>query len=238
MACSAYRIANAKKAIDGSSMVTYEIVPFDRERFECLSDFLVKSESKVIKCHKFKLAWNSEVFFKMFQCNDYNENRKGEVLIEDFSDDTVEDFVKFLYQGKLEDEERYTTELLTMAHKYQVEAMKDICSDYLVAHITNENVAQAWLISEACEIDKLVNAVHVFLAENWNLKKECDGIADVVKYHPEYMLDLFTHVMNKVKTLEDEKSVWDKKMMWCHPCRGVPLPIGRCTKCKNQLAHR
>jgi len=201
-------------------MAKYEIVPYEREKYEHLSDFVVKTDSKAIKCHKFKLSWNSEVFDKMFQCSDYNENQKGEIVIEDYDDDTVEDFVKFMYNGKLEDETRYTTELLSMAHKYQVEAMMNTCSNYIAANVTKENVAQVWLVSEACEIPTLIKAVHVFLADNWNSKKECDGIVDVIKNHPEYMLELFSHVIHKEaeesrkcrQQLEEEKAALNSKI--------------------------
>jgi len=169
-----------------------EFFPVDRKQLEHLSNFVIRTETREIKCHKFKLALHSEVFNKMFQ-HDCNENRKNEVLIDDFEDDTVADFVDFLYQGKLEEESKYTHQLLSIGHKYQVQALVDTCSVYLQSHVTKENVAQVWLVSEAYVIPDLIGSVHDFLARNWVSKDECEGIANVVKSHPEYMMDLFQH---------------------------------------------
>jgi len=166
-----------------------EFFSFDRKRLEDMSDFVIKTGTKEIKCHKFKLAQHSEVFHKMFQ-HDLNENRKNEVLIDDFGEETVEDFVDFLYQGELAEKAKYTIQLLYIGHRYQVKALVDACSDYLQAHLTKENVAETWVASETFEISKLIEAVNEFLAENWTSMGGCYGIDDVIEDHPEYMVSL------------------------------------------------
>jgi len=243
--------------------MVYEIQPYDRERFENLSDFVIKTTSgKKIKVHKFKLALHSEVFEKMLQ-HDCKESQKNEVLIEDFEDDTVEDFVDFLYQGKLEDggkkgekkgnhndddddvvyamrmlrrtcdeeneevaaKSTYTHQLLSMAHKYQVQAMIDACSKYLQSHINKTNVANVWLVSEACGIPDLKESVHRFLSKNWAAKKECEGLVDVVKSHPEYMMDFFAHEKKEwERETKDEKEKLERKK--------------KCPRCNSQTSIR
>jgi len=182
----------------------------------------------------------------MFQ-HDCNENLTNEVAIEDFEDETIEDFVEFLYQGKLKDEAKYTTDLLAMAHKYQVQAMQDTCTDYLAANVTKENVSQVWLVSETCEITKLIKSVHVFLAENWSLKKECDGLIEVIKSHPEYMIDLCSHINSLPKgcescpTLKAKISALENKERVCEEskkCKRCTLKnsMSYCTSCRDYTA--
>jgi len=184
--------------------MAFTFSPTDRNRMERTSDFVIKTGTKEIKCHKLKLALHSEVFDKMFQ-HDCNENRKNEVLIDDFEEETVEDFVDFLYQGKLAEGTKYTSQLLSIGHKYQVMELVDTCSDYLQDHLTRENVAEAWVASETFEISRLNAAVHEFLAKNWTLRGKCCGIDDVIKNHPEYMVSLVQTMQEATEALAQEK---------------------------------
>jgi len=178
---------------------TNRIYPFDRKRFENLSDIVVKSKSKEFKCHKFKLAWNSEVFDAMFRDADFLESQKAEIKIEDFDDDTVDYFIEFLYAGGswhphcCEWVPKYTTELLAMAYKYQVVRMQKLCIEFLVCGgITKKNVAKAWIMAETHQITTLIPVIHKFLLENWKDRNECPGLEEVAITHPHYMVDLFS----------------------------------------------
>jgi len=232
-------------------MAEYEIIPLGREKYMFLSDFVIKTESKEIKCHKLKLAWNSDVFSTMLQQEDCNENQRNKLVIEDFSNDTIEDFVAFLYDGKLEDESKFTTQLLAMAHKYQVKSMMDTCSNYLSANVTKDNVSQVWLVSKACEFPKLAHAVHVFLADNWKSKDELTGIVDVIKSHPEYMVDLMSYIIQKqVEGVKAEKENLKKEMdeanrvnkdqikeLNSQLANAQLLSVKKCGKCANEAAY-
>lgn len=185
-------------------MAGKETIPSDRERYAHLCDFAVKTLSDgVIMSHRYRLAQKSEVFNVMFQHPDCKENQENEILIKDFGHDTVEDFIKYLYDEKLDDS-RYNAQLLAMAHKYQVKSLMVRCSVYLIDNITEENVAEVWLASKACDLPDLVHAVHVFLEGDGMFKQEVNGVADVVRRHPEYMFELMEHVQKKARAKTEE----------------------------------
>jgi len=168
-----------------------QIVCFDRTKYEYLSDATIKSKTKEFKVHKFKLAWNSTIFEKMFQDKDSNNN-KAIILMEHRADDTVEDFVKFLYAGELEDPKRFTTDLLALGHKFEVKVITEECSEHLETNITKENVAKILKVAKDCDQPKLVQAVYAFLQINWAAKDECKGLVEVMKNHPDIAIDLCT----------------------------------------------
>lgn len=162
----------------------------DRIRMEEFSDFTIKTMERSFKCHKVMLATRSEVFEKMLKL-DCVETKKNEVLIEDFEDHVVDSFVEFIYYGRLQDRDDYSVDLLKMAHKYEVVDLINACAMYLASHVTEENVAELWEVSETLEIPELINAVHDFLQKASNWEDEIPGIEDVIKRHPKYLIKLY-----------------------------------------------
>jgi len=172
-----------------------EVVPFDREKFDNLSDFKIRTMSSVIRCHRMMLAWQSAPFHKMFE-----DGAKDSVKIMDFDHATVEAFVDFLYKGRLANPARHTTDLLDMAHKYQVEPMKEACAGYLSRHLTKDNAADLWVRSVTYQLADLTASVHAFLAKNWSRRHQCVGVDDVIKSYPGYVLDLLSFVAKKMSS--------------------------------------
>lgn len=55
---------------------------------------------------------------------DVVESRTGVIEIKDFSLDTIESFVEFLYLGKTEKMDTLADDLFAFGDKYQIESMK------------------------------------------------------------------------------------------------------------------
>jgi len=168
--------------------------PISREELEHLSDVEVKTGSMTLKCHKAFLAKHSKVFNAMFQ-HSCVEKESGIIKIDDFEEDTVADFIAFIYEGRLEDDARYTVQLLGIANKYNVEVLQKACAKYLASDIKKENIADLWVAAELCQMPELLRAVQEFLKNNWGSRGEMPGIDDVIRNHPEFMCGLVTHLI-------------------------------------------
>lgn len=105
-----------------------------------LSDFAVKVGDKEFKVHKSILAVQSSVFEAMFG-SEMEENRSGQLKITDFSISAIEDFLHFLYTGAVKD---YIngTELFTLACKYDVPDLKEICENIILENIDSTNAME------------------------------------------------------------------------------------------------
>jgi len=188
------------KPVDDLAIKTAGSVNFDRKKMAMLSDLTIKTlDGEKIPCHKLMLANDSEVFAKMFK---HDETETNEILIEEFSKVTVGDYVDFVYDGKLEKQDSLTIELLLMADKYELAALKDACAKYLATHVTKQNVAELWEVSDALKTPELIKAVRDFLQKATHWMSEIPGMENVIKKNPGYILDLFK--MCKVTGAEQE----------------------------------
>jgi len=163
--------------------------PLDREEYAKLYDVTLKVGQSSVPCHKIQLARRSKVFAAMFN-HDVAENTNGEVQIEDFDLETVQDFVHFLYNGKLEGD--YNLDTLAIANKYDVGILKEICEAELSKGLSGSNVIACWIASDMCQAAHLKKAVLAYIVENWAEKEAFEGYADIFKHHPELLVELLT----------------------------------------------
>jgi len=178
--------------------------PLPREELEHISDIEIRAGSKTFKCHKVLLAKNSSVFNAMFK-HSCVEMDSGIIQIEDFEGDTVAAFIAFIYEGRFEDEARYTVQLLGMANKYEVKALKEACAKHLASDIKKENIVEVWKAAELCQMPQLLGAVQEFLKKNWSSRGEMPGINDVLKNHPMFVCDLVTYFDYQLKSAQPKK---------------------------------
>jgi len=203
----------------------------NREQYEHLSNFVIKVGEKAFKCHKLQLAKSSEFFNNMFM-HECQENRNNEMTIEDFDEDTVANFIAFLYEGKLYDKEihgngvlvilggwiemdRYSPSLMVMADKYQVSELKAKCTFNLLHNLTCDNIVEVWKAAELIQNQNLVSAAHEFVAKNWSNEKCVDAIKDLIRLHPDFsfgLMNLFQAKFEEVgKELIEHKKEIDRK---------------------------
>ena len=124
------------------------------------SDITLVVRDRTFAAHKLILSARSEVFRKMLS-SDMQESSSNEVKIEDLDADTVQKMLSFMYTGTLPNikESKDTDKLLYAAEKYQLEHLKNICSNKLAKNINQENA-----------IDLLIKAHLYHLA---GLKRYC-----------------------------------------------------------------
>ncbi len=103
------------------------------------TDFNLRCAGELFPCHKFVLACRSHVFARMLSHKDFKENVSNEATIEDFSPETVKDFLEFLYTDELNEANLNSVELLLMADKYNVTGLKSDCEKALSKAVDTSN---------------------------------------------------------------------------------------------------
>jgi len=155
-----------------------------------LTDFaLVLKSGDELKCHKFVLAENSEVFEAMLN-KDYLETSSSRMKVDHFEEEAVYSFLQYLYAPVRPEEmilmmrrkdsvkdyvyqrhfskEKLTVELFRMAHLYQVKDLLKDCEEYLKSNLCDENVMNVWAHAEMCNNDSLSKSATKFLASRPN----------------------------------------------------------------------
>ncbi|GIY28619.1 protein roadkill [Caerostris darwini] len=104
------------------------------------SDVSLVCGSVAIPAHKAVLCARSPVFAAMFTAQ-MKENTENKVHITDVEEPILRAMLVHIYTGKTEDLNVASAgDLLFAADKYQLEDLKQVCSDYLKENMTLENV--------------------------------------------------------------------------------------------------
>lgn len=111
-------------------------------------DFEFKcSDGEVLKTHKFVLAARSPVFHAMLS-NDMKEAKEGSAEVPDFNSITMKEVLRFMYCNKVNKIKKIVRDLIFAAEKYEMEGLKKMCIESLIASLTTENVLQSLLLAE------------------------------------------------------------------------------------------
>ncbi len=103
-------------------------------------EFLVEEEA--FGAHRSLLSARSPVLAAMFTSG-MKEAKTGKVLIEDVDSSLFGIFLKFLYTGTFEPSSR-DRELFTVADKYQVETLTELCRS-ATKTVETENILKTFL---------------------------------------------------------------------------------------------
>lgn len=160
------RVVELIRAIDKVFKLPSLMINCQEWQFETCGQFLdtrkpfnliIKAEGKVFDAHKEILSLCSPVFEAMFSI-EMKEDQTGELVIEDFCANTVQDFVHFLYNGCIKDSEN-VMELFAMASKYDVAYLVTICEDIIYFNLDDEtNALEVLQLGHLYSSDKLKNA--------------------------------------------------------------------------------
>ncbi|XP_035218022.1 uncharacterized protein LOC118191335 [Stegodyphus dumicola] len=107
-----------------------------------LSDIRIVVGEKTFSAHKFVLSARSPVFSRMF-ASEMIESKNSIVEISDVDADTIDKMLFFMYSGVLEKlPEATTMQLYTIADKYDIPVLTEICSSFLKSDFTIKNVCE------------------------------------------------------------------------------------------------
>jgi len=180
------------------------------------SDFVIilKTEEE-LRVHKFILAANSPVFDAMLE-QDMKESHSSRVKIDQFGETTVISFLEYIYsqcgyqmfKSKDFNQNKFTVELMSMAHYYEVESLVTACAEYLKVHINDGNVMEIWMEAEKYSNKTLCAAALEHLVERPKgmLLRDVPGFQAAFQATDKPIKDLVSKLMDKVSILKEENA--------------------------------
>ncbi|CAE7246382.1 bath-40 [Symbiodinium necroappetens] len=118
------------------------------------------------KVWSFLLAQWSPVFETMISSDNYSESKESQVVIEDFSANAVETFLRFLYCGIVAGSAGGLVEVSALADKYQVKALHALCMPLIREALTPVTACEILASAQRFHMDDLrTEALDVILAE-------------------------------------------------------------------------
>jgi len=134
--------------------------------------FVVKGDT--FNAHKIIVS-ASPVLAAMFQGENFKEGQSNSVEIDDIDGKVFEQLLHYLYTGRapLWEDDSVTEPLFMAADKYQVEGLKEACTNILIPKVTFENVVHFLVVGHLCSAPKLEEASFKCLVEHrgqiWDL---------------------------------------------------------------------
>ena len=101
----------------------------------------------------------------MLTSDGFEDSKHEATVIKDFSEKTVEDFLKSVYNETLEKDD-FTPELLLIAEKYDFKKLIQNCQDYLSKALDSENAFEILKVAYMTNQDSLMKRTLNFLMEN------------------------------------------------------------------------
>ena len=136
----------------------------------------------------------------MFEEGRFREGQPGHptVEIKEVTSKTLEVFIKFLYTGKIANLDIYASDLLPLSERYKVDALKEICSEYIGANLNQENVIDVMLLGHIYNAASLEDKAIGF-AISHSTKIDHDSF---IKNYPALLLKYTIALSEKLKNVK------------------------------------
>lgn len=108
---------------------------------------ITASDGTKFHVHKNILGVKSPVFDKMFK----NDTKVQKFEISEFSTDTIMQFLKYIYNGAIEDEQD-VLELFEIAATYKVHKLMAICEEILLNNLHSSNSVQVFTLAHRFDV--------------------------------------------------------------------------------------
>ena len=115
-----------------------------------------------------------------------------EINENDFSSDTMEQILYYLYFQKVKDNKVINTDLMMAAEKYNIKGLLDVCTNYLGSNLSEENALDVLVKAELIDQKKLFDAASKFVCNNIGRVNKTSAWEETVKKNPTLITDLFS----------------------------------------------
>ena len=165
------------------------------------ADVTLNVKGKVLSAHKAILGARSPVFAAMFQ-NDMKEKKTGEVNIPDCDFDAFNVFLLFLYSGEQDFKKCDVCELYKITDKYDVQALKLMCVEYMIENLSVENFSKTLILANKFNEEELLTRIQNFFNENFEKIVSSDSWECLFKDNFRLANNLIKSMAPKVKLIK------------------------------------
>jgi len=137
-----HKVSNATDLSIPNELVKDLVNIFNSEE---TSDVDVVCVGKVFKCHRNILCARSMVF-KSILLGDTQENVEKKVEIKDTTVEAVEEMLKYIYTGKIPEDEQLNSDLLQLADMYVLDTLKIACGEGILAKLNISNCIPSYIM--------------------------------------------------------------------------------------------
>lgn len=155
---------------------------------EKFSDAKIIVGSHTFNVHKCILDVRSEFFSAMFN-SEMKEKSENKVKISDVSPEVMQELLRFIYTGRVNNMSNLKMELLVASDKYMIEDLKNMCEEALIQGLKNENVPTMILFAEKYSARNLKAASLKFFTIHKKEIMTTNGFANISKILPASTLD-------------------------------------------------
>jgi hypothetical protein len=169
------------------------------------SDFTIiggfDGKSKEFAVHKIVLGIQSSVLLAAFKNDKMEEAQTGKMTINDFSADTVEGMLCYMYTGEVNGS--IAMDLFTIADKYDVDNLKSRCEKIILYNINDSNALEIIHFGHHHSLDELERAAFNRIKKMFPEIKFSD---ELIKKKPEDLKEIIEiHCSRKRKIQEAEE---------------------------------
>lgn len=111
------------------------------------SDAQIIVGDRVFDVHKCVLDARSAYFSAMFS-SEMKEKRENEVKIKDVSHEVMQEVLRFIYTGRVDNLDALKTDLFVAADEYNIEALKALCERALIRDFKVDNILDMLVFAE------------------------------------------------------------------------------------------
>ncbi|KAI5727521.1 hypothetical protein M8J77_003304 [Diaphorina citri] len=156
---------NQDTEIDNSKHLVTKIATLYAERL--MNDICLEVDGVEYPAHRIILCTSSEVFQVMLMNSNWSESRTNRVVLQETKPcaEIFDKFLRYFYTGQISINESTVMPIITLADKYIVKDLMQVCTDYMCNHIaSSENYVVSWyqytlglghlahnLVAQACQ---------------------------------------------------------------------------------------
>lgn len=170
-------------------------------------DVVIKVEDTEIRAHKVILASCSKYFRAMFT-TDLKEGSENVVELKDVSEDAVQKVINFMYTGRIQIITESVQELLHVADLFDLQEVREACTDTLIRNLSPENCISMTNLAEAHSLKALGKASMKYAHQN----------VETVLQSQEFLKTPITQVKQLLSSdelnINSELTVFDGVLRW------------------------